>query len=188
MSSPTQYFWYRETLDISPDINTSETFNLQIAGSLTAAWLVKTMQITQALNTYLTIGSYNLCCRTLVWLCLAKGLASSPKVLKDLCNFTFTLFGIFAVGLCHCTLSILRTHPVLLSRSDAGGDERRHSASLHPKGNTTAIALNSLNHRLLFILLTLTCLLSSPVGKAGRSCRMVGRSSFVSYHSSFNII
>ena len=56
VSSPTQYFWYRKTLDISNNINEPEGINLQIAGSLTAGWI-------------------------LVYLCLAKGIASSPKVI-----------------------------------------------------------------------------------------------------------
>ena len=55
MSSPTQYFWYRETLDISTDINTPQSFNLQIGGALFAAWVM-------------------------IYLCLAKGIASSSKV------------------------------------------------------------------------------------------------------------
>jgi len=55
MSSPTQYFWYRETLNISKDINTPDTFNLQIGAALFAAWVM-------------------------IYLCLAKGIASSSKV------------------------------------------------------------------------------------------------------------
>lgn len=56
ISSATQYFWYRETLDISTDINHPRNFNLQIGAALFVAWI-------------------------LVYLCLAKGLASSPKVI-----------------------------------------------------------------------------------------------------------
>ena len=40
MSSPTQYFWYRETLDISPDINTPQSFNWKITACLLLAWLM----------------------------------------------------------------------------------------------------------------------------------------------------
>jgi len=39
-SSPTQYFWYRETLDISPDINTPQSFNWKITLCLFIAWLM----------------------------------------------------------------------------------------------------------------------------------------------------
>ena len=37
-SSPTQYFWYRNTLDISPDIETPDNFNWVIAICLLVAW------------------------------------------------------------------------------------------------------------------------------------------------------
>lgn len=56
-SSPTQYFWYRETLDISPDINTPQSFNWTITLCLLLAWL-------------------------LAYLCMAKGLKYTEK-LKD---------------------------------------------------------------------------------------------------------
>lgn len=54
-SSPTEYFWYRETLEISPDINHPERFNWKIAICLLVAWV-------------------------LTYLCMAKGIASSGKV------------------------------------------------------------------------------------------------------------
>ncbi|KAK3876072.1 hypothetical protein Pcinc_019084 [Petrolisthes cinctipes] len=56
-SSPTEYFWYRETLDISPDINHPEKFNWKIGVCLLVAWV-------------------------LTYLCMAKGIASSGKVRK----------------------------------------------------------------------------------------------------------
>ena len=37
-SSPTQYFWYRNTLDISTDIETPDNFNWIIAACLLVAW------------------------------------------------------------------------------------------------------------------------------------------------------
>jgi archaellum biogenesis protein FlaJ (TadC family) len=54
-SSPTQYFWYRTTLDISSDINQPESFNISIAICLLIAWL-------------------------LCYGCMIKGIASSGKV------------------------------------------------------------------------------------------------------------
>ena len=54
-SSPTEYFWYRTTLDISTDVNTPESFNWHICVCLVVAWL-------------------------LTYLCMAKGIASSGKV------------------------------------------------------------------------------------------------------------
>ena len=60
LSGPTQYFWYRETLDISPDINTPESWNWKIALCLMLAWLM-------------------------AYLCMAKGIASSGKVSPSTC-------------------------------------------------------------------------------------------------------
>lgn len=57
-SSPTEYFWYRQTLDISPDIDTPDRFNWRIAGCLLLAWFF-------------------------CYLCMAKGIASSGKVRFD---------------------------------------------------------------------------------------------------------
>lgn len=39
-SSPTQYFWYRKTLDVSTDIETADNFNLQIGGTLLISWIL----------------------------------------------------------------------------------------------------------------------------------------------------
>lgn len=70
MSSPTQYFWYRETLDISRDINTPQNFNIQIGGALFAAWLM-------------------------IYFCLAKGIASSSKArIKNLKNVEIMKLGV----------------------------------------------------------------------------------------------
>jgi hypothetical protein len=54
-SGPTTYFWYRETLQISPDIESTPGFNLKLAAALLASWI-------------------------LVYLCMIKGIKSSGKV------------------------------------------------------------------------------------------------------------
>ena len=54
-SSPTQYFWYRVTLDVSSSIEDPAPFNLKIAVCLVIAWV-------------------------LCYLCMIKGIASSGKV------------------------------------------------------------------------------------------------------------
>ncbi|ODN04311.1 Sodium-dependent neutral amino acid transporter B(0)AT3 [Orchesella cincta] len=72
ISSATQYFWYRETLDISSDINTPRSFNLQIAAALIVAWI-------------------------LVYLCLAKGLASSPKLVYVTALFPYCVLILFFI-------------------------------------------------------------------------------------------
>ncbi|XP_076046810.1 sodium-dependent neutral amino acid transporter B(0)AT3 [Oratosquilla oratoria] len=71
-SSPTEYFWYRETLDISPDINHPERFNWKIAVCLLVAWL-------------------------LTYLCMAKGIASSGKVVYVTATFPYLVLVIFFV-------------------------------------------------------------------------------------------
>ncbi|CAG7687319.1 unnamed protein product [Allacma fusca] len=70
VSSPTQYFWYRKTLDISPSITEPGNFNLQIAGSLVAAWF-------------------------LVYLCLSKGIASSTKIVYVTAIFPYVVLILF---------------------------------------------------------------------------------------------
>ncbi|EFX84589.1 hypothetical protein DAPPUDRAFT_314911 [Daphnia pulex] len=71
-SSPTQYFWYRETLDISPDINTPQSFNWKITLCLFIAWLM-------------------------AYLCMAKGIASSGKVVYITATFPYIVLIIFFV-------------------------------------------------------------------------------------------
>ncbi|XP_037787421.1 sodium-dependent neutral amino acid transporter SLC6A17-like [Penaeus monodon] len=71
-SSPTEYFWYRETLEISPDINHPEKFNWKIAICLLIAWL-------------------------LTYLCMAKGIASSGKVVYVTATFPYLVLVIFFV-------------------------------------------------------------------------------------------
>lgn len=55
MSSPTTYFWYRETLNISPSVDERGSLNWWVVVSLLAAWII-------------------------VFLCMVKGIASSGKV------------------------------------------------------------------------------------------------------------
>lgn len=69
-SSPTQYFWYRTTLQISEDINYPENFNYKIALSLIVAWI-------------------------LVYLCMIKGIASSGKVVYVTSTFPYLVLVIF---------------------------------------------------------------------------------------------
>ncbi|KAF9408960.1 hypothetical protein HW555_011536 [Spodoptera exigua] len=70
VSSPTQYFWYRTTLQISEDINYPETFNYKIALALVIAWI-------------------------LVYLCMIKGIASSGKVVYVTATFPYIVLVIF---------------------------------------------------------------------------------------------
>lgn len=69
-SSPTQYFWYRTTLMISPDINTPQSFNWKIGMALGIAWV-------------------------LVYLCMIKGIASSGKVVYVTATFPYFVLIIF---------------------------------------------------------------------------------------------
>ncbi|XP_018336762.1 sodium-dependent neutral amino acid transporter B(0)AT3 [Agrilus planipennis] len=70
ISGPTQYFWYRTTLMISEDINTPQVFNWKIAVTLVAAW-------------------------TLVYMCMIKGIVSSPKVVYVTATFPYIVLIIF---------------------------------------------------------------------------------------------
>ncbi|KPI97171.1 Sodium-dependent neutral amino acid transporter B(0)AT2 [Papilio xuthus] len=69
-SSPTQYFWYRTTLQISEDINHPISFNYKIALALVIAWI-------------------------LVYLCMIKGIASSGKVVYITATFPYIVLVIF---------------------------------------------------------------------------------------------
>lgn len=70
VSSPTQHFWYRETLMISEDINSPESFNWKIALALIIAWV-------------------------LVYLCMMKGIASSGIVVYITATFPYIVLIIF---------------------------------------------------------------------------------------------
>lgn len=54
-SGPTTYFWYRETLNIAPSIESSSGLNWKLSVSLLVAWII-------------------------VYLCMVKGIKSSGKV------------------------------------------------------------------------------------------------------------
>ncbi|XP_053205202.1 sodium-dependent neutral amino acid transporter B(0)AT3-like [Panonychus citri] len=69
-SSPTQYFWYRETLNISNEIENFQDFNWKIAGCLLLAWI-------------------------LCYLCMVKGIASSGKVVYVTATFPYFVLLIF---------------------------------------------------------------------------------------------
>ncbi|XP_054165076.1 sodium-dependent neutral amino acid transporter B(0)AT3-like [Oppia nitens] len=69
-SSPTQYFWYRTTLDISSDINEPESFNISIAICLMISWC-------------------------LCYCCMIKGIASSGKVVYITATFPYLVLIIF---------------------------------------------------------------------------------------------
>ncbi|GFT10673.1 sodium-dependent neutral amino acid transporter B(0)AT2 [Nephila pilipes] len=69
-SSPTEYFWYRQTLDISGDIESPEAFNWRIALCLLLAWFF-------------------------CYLCMAKGIASSGKVVYVTATFPYLVLVIF---------------------------------------------------------------------------------------------
>ncbi|XP_043242320.1 sodium-dependent neutral amino acid transporter B(0)AT3-like [Amphibalanus amphitrite] len=71
-SSPTEYFWYRQTLDISEDVNSPEAFNWHICSCLVVAWV-------------------------LTYLCMAKGIASSGKVVYVTATFPYVVLFIFFV-------------------------------------------------------------------------------------------
>ncbi|XP_061166600.1 uncharacterized protein LOC133175501 [Saccostrea echinata] len=70
MSGPTTYFWYRETLNISPSVDERGTLNWWIVVSLLAAWLI-------------------------VFLCMAKGIATSGKVVYVTATFPYLVLLIF---------------------------------------------------------------------------------------------
>ncbi|CAL1291877.1 unnamed protein product [Larinioides sclopetarius] len=69
-SSPTEYFWYRQTLDISANIESPEAFNWRIALCLLLAWFF-------------------------CYLCMAKGIASSGKVVYVTATFPYLVLVIF---------------------------------------------------------------------------------------------
>ncbi|KAL4235363.1 hypothetical protein ACF0H5_006999 [Mactra antiquata] len=70
LSGPTTYFWYRETLNISPDVNDGGSMNWWIVVALIVAW----------------VG---------VFLCVCKGIASSGKVVYFTATFPYLVLIIF---------------------------------------------------------------------------------------------
>ena len=69
-SSSTQYFWYRETLNIADTIETAQDFNWTIATSLLLAWI-------------------------LVYLCIIKGITENPIVIYVTAIYPYVVLVIF---------------------------------------------------------------------------------------------
>jgi hypothetical protein len=69
-SSPTQYFWYRNTLEISDNVNNPDNFNWPIAACLLAAWC-------------------------LVYLCIVKGITENPKIIYVTAIYPYVVLIIF---------------------------------------------------------------------------------------------
>ena len=69
-SSSTQYFWYRETLNIAETIETAQDFNWTIAISLLLAWI-------------------------LVYLCIIKGITENPIVIYVTAIYPYVVLVIF---------------------------------------------------------------------------------------------
>jgi solute carrier family 6 amino acid/orphan transporter-like 15/16/17/18/20 len=69
-SSPTQYFWYRETLNVSTDIESPDNFNFVIAGCLLVAWI-------------------------LVYICIVKGITENPKIIYVTAIYPYIVLIIF---------------------------------------------------------------------------------------------
>ena len=69
-SSPTQYFWYRNTLEVSDDVNNPDNFNWPIAGCLLLAWC-------------------------LVYLCIVKGITENPKIIYITAIYPYVVLIIF---------------------------------------------------------------------------------------------
>ncbi|XP_048755020.2 sodium-dependent neutral amino acid transporter B(0)AT3-like [Ostrea edulis] len=69
-SGPTTYFWYRETLNIAPSIESTSVLNWKLAVSLLVAWII-------------------------VYLCMVKGIKSSGKVVYVTATFPYLVLIIF---------------------------------------------------------------------------------------------
>lgn len=69
-SSPTQYYWYRSTLQSSPSVNEPEDFNYNVAIALLTAW-------------------------TLVYVCMVQGITSSGKIVYVTAIFPYVVLIIF---------------------------------------------------------------------------------------------
>ncbi|XP_077965651.1 sodium- and chloride-dependent transporter XTRP3A-like [Styela clava] len=69
-SSPSQYFWYRDTLNITPAIDISGGIQVHLLACLIMAWVI-------------------------VYLCISKGIASSGKVVYFTATFPYFVLVIF---------------------------------------------------------------------------------------------
>nr|XP_045582928.1 sodium-dependent neutral amino acid transporter B(0)AT3-like [Procambarus clarkii] len=69
-AGPTQYFWYRDTLDITDDLSQIGDFNWKIAGCMAIAWL-------------------------LIYICIMKGIVASGKVVYVTAVFPYVVLMAF---------------------------------------------------------------------------------------------
>uniref|UniRef100_A0A182M6Y4 Transporter n=1 Tax=Anopheles culicifacies TaxID=139723 RepID=A0A182M6Y4_9DIPT len=70
VSSPTKYYWYRETLQVSPSVNEPEQINYTVALALITAW-------------------------SLVYLCMVQGITESSKIVYITAIFPYVVLIIF---------------------------------------------------------------------------------------------
>ncbi|XP_058063630.1 sodium-dependent neutral amino acid transporter B(0)AT3 [Anopheles bellator] len=70
VSSPTKYYWYRETLQVSPNVNQPEQINYTVAMALITAW-------------------------SLVYLCMVQGITESSKIVYITAIFPYVVLIIF---------------------------------------------------------------------------------------------
>ncbi|XP_053662944.1 sodium-dependent neutral amino acid transporter B(0)AT3 [Anopheles marshallii] len=70
VSSPTKYYWYRETLQVSPNVNEPEQINYTVALALITAW-------------------------SLVYLCMVQGITESSKIVYITAIFPYVVLIIF---------------------------------------------------------------------------------------------
>ncbi|XP_055632620.1 sodium-dependent neutral amino acid transporter B(0)AT3 isoform X2 [Toxorhynchites rutilus septentrionalis] len=70
VSSPTKYYWYRETLMVSPDVNEPEGINYSVAIALITAW-------------------------SLVYMCMVQGITESSKIVYITAIFPYVVLIIF---------------------------------------------------------------------------------------------
>ncbi|XP_058443694.1 sodium-dependent neutral amino acid transporter B(0)AT3 isoform X2 [Malaya genurostris] len=70
VSSPTKYYWYRETLQVSPSVNEPEEINYHVAIALITAWF-------------------------LVYMCMVQGITESSKIVYITAIFPYVVLIIF---------------------------------------------------------------------------------------------
>ncbi len=112
ISGPTKYFWYRETLDISADIESLDSFNWKIALCLVFCWLI-------------------------VYLCIIKGITENPAVVYvgpfPFVSLSFPVSRCCLVEAGHRALPLLRPHHLLLSRNQPRRNVPRSYTPVHSK-------------------------------------------------------